>query len=605
MPTAYLPPDPDLRQLKKQARDLLRAHQSGDAGVCSRLRAALCEFATLSDDEILQANFILKRAQYAVAREYGFEDWVVLMRHVQVVMPQLLEAQEAVRVGDLAVLQRAMATTPMLVHQRSEYNGNTLLHIAANHQQIAAVEFLIDCGADVAARAGEGWQPLHNAAGQGDVELLEVLLAAGAEPRTEACGDGGTALVHALSYGHYEAACLLAASTRAPDNLRVAAGLGLLDRIHALVPSVGCLAAGAGLHRGFYRHHAEFPSWSTTDDPQEILDEAMVYAAHNGRVEAVSLLCDKGASVNGIPYYATGLHQAVIVGNRPTVECLLALGADATIRDTMHGGRACDWAHFSPDPSLRAPLLAAAAQHDLVAAVELGQFDQVELLAQRAPPVDLTDAYKQAVEGNMPGIATLLLRCGAVPTLFDHIDLGDVAAVEGALANGADPSGKRVVQVERMGSGLTAVQQSTLQAAAAAQRPDICDMLAATGASVDFYIAAFLNRPDELHADSPVDAPDAFGMTALHRAVEGGALAAVERLLALGADVHASSDTYTFGGRAMHVAAKTAASPQMLDLLIAAGADVNEGMNTGRPLAIAERYGQEGTADLLRERGAR
>ncbi len=54
MPTAYLPPDPDLRQLKKQARDLLRAHQSGDAEVCSRLRAALCEFATLSDDEITQ-----------------------------------------------------------------------------------------------------------------------------------------------------------------------------------------------------------------------------------------------------------------------------------------------------------------------------------------------------------------------------------------------------------------------------------------------------------------------------------------------------------------------------------------------------------------------
>ena len=438
--------------------------------------------------------------------------------------------------------------------------------------------------------------------------MLDALLAAGADPRAEACGDGGTALVHALSYGHYEAARLLATHALVPDNLRVAAGLGLIDRIHILVPHPGRLAAGAGLHRGFYRHHAEFPQWTVTDDPQEILDEALVYAAHNGRAEAVDALCSKGADVNGMPYYATGLHQAVIVGDRPTVERLLALGADATIRDTMHGGRACDWAHFCPDPSLRPLLVTAAAERDLAAAVELGDSAQVERLARQAPSEEVTDAYKQAKAAGADDLARLLLRYGAAPTLFDHIDLGDTQGVADALASNADPALTRPVQVESMGRGLTVVQQNMLQAAASAQQPDIGHLLAQAGTPVDFHSAAFLDRVDELRADAlngrSVDTPDAFGMTPLHRAIEGGALRAVVLLLDLGASVHASSDTYTFGAQALHVAATTAASPELLDLLIAAGADVNQNLNTGSPLMIAERRGQEQTARLLRKRGA-
>ena len=67
-----------------------------------------------------------------------------------------------------------------------------------------------------------------------------------------------------------------------PRNLRVAAGLGRVDLIAELA---GTPAAGA--HRGFYRPHGGFPAWRPSEDPQEVLDEALVWAAKSDRVEAL------------------------------------------------------------------------------------------------------------------------------------------------------------------------------------------------------------------------------------------------------------------------------------------------------------------------------
>ena len=39
--------------------------------------------ADRSDDQIFQAPFGLKNAQHAVAREYGFDEWTDLKRHVE------------------------------------------------------------------------------------------------------------------------------------------------------------------------------------------------------------------------------------------------------------------------------------------------------------------------------------------------------------------------------------------------------------------------------------------------------------------------------------------------------------------------------------------
>ncbi len=69
-----LPPNPNLEQLSKQAKDLLKAHRKGDASVCERLRT-LHRFSGASDGDILAAKITLIDAQFVLAMEYGFKTW--------------------------------------------------------------------------------------------------------------------------------------------------------------------------------------------------------------------------------------------------------------------------------------------------------------------------------------------------------------------------------------------------------------------------------------------------------------------------------------------------------------------------------------------------
>jgi hypothetical protein len=120
----------------------------------------------------------------------------------------------------------------------------------------------------------------------------------------------------ALFWGHREVVDLLGLE---PRNLRVAAGLGRVDLIDELA---GAPAAGA--HRGFYRPHGGFPAWQPSDDPQEVLDEALVWAAKSDRVEAVERLVELGADVDGRGTFGgpdhgrgvTALHLAAGRGGR-------------------------------------------------------------------------------------------------------------------------------------------------------------------------------------------------------------------------------------------------------------------------------------------------
>jgi hypothetical protein len=73
-----LPARPSLEQLRKQAKDLLKDVRAGDAAATERVRLILNrepDTPTLSD------------AQFVVAREYGFDHWPALARHVDSVNP--------------------------------------------------------------------------------------------------------------------------------------------------------------------------------------------------------------------------------------------------------------------------------------------------------------------------------------------------------------------------------------------------------------------------------------------------------------------------------------------------------------------------------------
>lgn len=80
--TTLLPERPDLGQLKRQAKDLFKAHQHGDASVCAVLRQ-LHRFDGSPDTDILTSDLKLHEVQFAIALDYGFSSWDALKHHIE------------------------------------------------------------------------------------------------------------------------------------------------------------------------------------------------------------------------------------------------------------------------------------------------------------------------------------------------------------------------------------------------------------------------------------------------------------------------------------------------------------------------------------------
>jgi ankyrin repeat protein len=328
----------------------------------------------------------LEEARADLARRHGFETWAQLAAHVERMRtgeepptPFML-AYRAVEANDRTRLEELLDLHPELVRSRGT-NGNDLLGMAGD---LALVRLLLERGADPNRGNDYGWTKLHQAGYGNDRALAETMLDAGARTDSSARGDGGTPLVVALFWGHREVVELLGL---APGNLRVAAGLGRVELIRGLA---GTPAAAA--HRAFYRPHGGFPAWAPSDDPQEVLDEALVWAAKSDRVEALEPLVELGARLDADPYRGTALawaaacgrvasirclvelgadpnqlgtfggpdhgegvtalHLAAQSGKRQAVEALLELGADPTIRDALHGGDPAGWAEHGRHPQL-------------------------------------------------------------------------------------------------------------------------------------------------------------------------------------------------------------------------------------------------------------
>lgn len=283
-------------------------------------------------DGIATVNGVtVAEARRDLAQRHGFASWIQLRRHVDALSngsepptPFML-AYRAVEDNDSDRLAPLLDRHPDLIRTRGT-NGNDLLGMAGD---LGLVRLLLERGANPNRGNDYGWTKLHQAGYGNNRELAQLLLDAGARTDLFARGDGGTPLVAALFWGHREVVDLLGLQ---PGNLRVAAGLGLVDWIRELVGT-----PQAGAHRGFYRPHSGFPAWQPSDDPKEVLDEALVWAAKSGRVGALSELANLGASVNADPYRGTALIWAAAKGRVGAIRRLLDLGADPNVRGTFGG----------------------------------------------------------------------------------------------------------------------------------------------------------------------------------------------------------------------------------------------------------------------------
>ncbi|ADB49316.1 ankyrin repeat domain-containing protein [Conexibacter woesei] len=278
-------------------------------------------------------------ARAVVAREHGFDGWAALRDHVTTLRDggePFARAYRAVEAHDPVELRAQLDRFPDLAGARGT-NGNDLLGMATATGDERLVALLLARGADPAAANAHGWTVLHQAAYVGSPALAQRLLDAGAPLAVAARGTGGTPLVVALFWGHAETADLLAGHGFAPGNLRVAAGLGRLDLVDALLPADAAPLAAAGAQRGFYRPHGGFPAWRPSADPHEVVDEALAWAARSGRLDALDLLVARGARVDADVYRGSALAWAAANGHADAIERLVALGADPNARTTFGG----------------------------------------------------------------------------------------------------------------------------------------------------------------------------------------------------------------------------------------------------------------------------
>ncbi|HEX9355655.1 MAG TPA: ankyrin repeat domain-containing protein [Streptosporangiaceae bacterium] len=162
-----------------------------------------------------------------------------------------VELRLAVRVGDVAAIQRLLRNDPALASARlvgKDGGSGTPLHVVTdwpgyfpNGPEI--VRLLIDAGADPNALTsgrdspGPGDEtPLHYAASSDDVDVAEALIDAGADIETPN-GSIGTPLDNAVGYGCWHVARLLVAHGARVDKAWHAAALGMLGHLEAILGS--------------------------------------------------------------------------------------------------------------------------------------------------------------------------------------------------------------------------------------------------------------------------------------------------------------------------------------------------------------------------------
>ena len=91
------------------------------------------------------------------------------------------------------------------------------LHFASSKANISTVRTLIANKCSARVKDIRGQLPLHRAAAVGSVPILKTLLEEGKSPVNATDGDGFTALHHAVSEGHGDAAILLLKSGAEAD----------------------------------------------------------------------------------------------------------------------------------------------------------------------------------------------------------------------------------------------------------------------------------------------------------------------------------------------------------------------------------------------------
>ena len=355
--TASLPQDPDLDQLRKQARELQRAVRSGEP-------AALARVSRWHPEAPAPGAFPLTAAQLVLAREHGFASWARMRRYVQVVtsrawapgQPAPEHEPPADRFLRLACLNYSddepadRAGAAQLLAEHPELPAQNLFVAAACAEGPEVRRHLAGRQATAGVTGGpHGWSPLlyqayarHNP----DVELAatletaHLLLEAGADPNDgrfwHALPTPFTVLTGVLGYGerrqpwHPHAipfARLLLESGADPND-----GQTLYNRMFGTNDDHLVLLFEYGLGRDtqgpWHRLLGE-----SLESPSEMLRSLLAWAVTHDQRHRVTLLAGHDVDIVSpfteprSPRRYTPIEVALINGHRELADQLRALGA--------------------------------------------------------------------------------------------------------------------------------------------------------------------------------------------------------------------------------------------------------------------------------------
>ena len=187
-----LPDSPDLDQLRKQAKELLRAARTADTTALTRFRA-LPSLQQASDDDLAHASLALHDAQSVIAREHGFPSWNALRERVEELTLDFDDAVrefiEAATDGRTSRAERMLALHPRI--------AGANLYTALVFGDVATVESHLRRQPELARAPGgqRGWEPIHYvchtslgrsnvASADGLVAIARLLLELGADANT-------------------------------------------------------------------------------------------------------------------------------------------------------------------------------------------------------------------------------------------------------------------------------------------------------------------------------------------------------------------------------------------------------------------------------------
>lgn len=202
-------------------------------------------------------------------------------------------------------------------------DGKTPLHMALYKANAPLVKELLSAGANPnitfldSIRIGQEAFPLEFATWINQVEIVKLLLQAGAPADTQSTVDGATALYLAASFGRMPIVHLLLDAHANTELSHQRRGTPLMNAVeHRNSEAVEALiAAGANIH--------------TTDSNG--LTPLHVAASH-GKTKIVQILVENGADINGTDLHGlTPLHHAIQGNHSETIKLLVASGAKINI----------------------------------------------------------------------------------------------------------------------------------------------------------------------------------------------------------------------------------------------------------------------------------